>query len=47
MKLVQAKGDNPAKGDVFLEDDGNLQVYNGATWIDAGGVSQTYVDAKV
>lgn len=37
MKLVQAKGENPAKGDVFLEDDGKLWVYKGTTWINAGG----------
>lgn len=52
MKLVQAKGDNPVKGDVFLEDDGKLWVYKGTTWIDAGGgagggVSEEYVDTKV
>lgn len=48
MKLVGSKGENPSKGDVFLEEDGKLRVYDGAAWIDAGGgASEEYVNSKV
>lgn len=42
MKLVGSKGENPSKGDVFLEEDGKLRVYDGAAWIDAGGPHEFY-----
>jgi len=47
MKLVAEKSDSPAKGDVFLDDDGSLFVYDGGDWQKVGGgASQEYVDAK-
>lgn len=49
MRLVAEKSDSPSKGDVFLDDDGSLFVYDGENWqkVGGGGTSQEYVDLKV
>lgn len=45
MRLVEAKSDNPSRGDVFLDDCGSLHVYDGEEWREVA--TEEYVESQV